>query len=440
MLDTVLFRRIRTAARRFAGANEGNIAILFGIAVMPIISFVGAAVDYTRANSARSSMQAALDSTALMLAKDLTEGTINTSQITTKARPVFQGPLHQHLKPSRSQINATYTQNSGNGSTILVNGSGTIDTGFMRVVGFPTMDFKTSSTSAWGNVRMRVAMVLDVTGSMANERQDAGDADRRQGPGRSAQPRSPRMPATSTSPWFRSPRTSTSAPATTMQTWIDWSDWDAVRDEHVWAPAARRLHGQDYLSSQRQDLDTGPDQMDRLRHRPRPELRHHEHARRLRATRRRWSSPKSIPRGSTNYCKIEQLILRAADRAADLQLVFAQDGDRQLDPTGNTNQGIGLAWGWLTLGAGGAVQRAGQGYGELYLQGGHRPAVGRSEHAEPLVQQTASQIDARQKILCAQRQGAPYDITVYTVQVNTGGDADLCRAARTAPAARTSSS
>ena len=31
MLDTVVFRRVHTAARRFAGANEGNIAILFGI-------------------------------------------------------------------------------------------------------------------------------------------------------------------------------------------------------------------------------------------------------------------------------------------------------------------------------------------------------------------------------------------------------------------------
>ena len=51
MLDTVIFRRVRTAARRFAGANEGNIAILFGIAVIPIITFVGAAIDYTRANA-----------------------------------------------------------------------------------------------------------------------------------------------------------------------------------------------------------------------------------------------------------------------------------------------------------------------------------------------------------------------------------------------------
>ena len=168
MLDTVLFRRLRTAARRFAGANEGNIAILFGIAVIPIITFVGAAVDYTRAVSARSSMQAALDSTALMLAKDLTEGTINTSQISTKADQYFRA-LYTNPEAKSVTVNATYTQNSGMGSTILINGAGAIDTGFMRVVGFPTMDFRTSSTSAWGNVRMRVAMVLDVTGSMKDD-------------------------------------------------------------------------------------------------------------------------------------------------------------------------------------------------------------------------------------------------------------------------------
>ena len=165
MLDTVVFRRIRTAVRRFAGANEGNIAILFGIAVIPIISFVGAAVDYTRANAARSSMQAALDSTALMLAKDLSGGTIQTSQISEKADAYFKA-LYTNNEAKSVKITATFTQNSGKGSTILVNGSGNIETGFMRVAGFPTMDFKTSSTSAWGNARMRVAMVLDVTGSM----------------------------------------------------------------------------------------------------------------------------------------------------------------------------------------------------------------------------------------------------------------------------------
>jgi Flp pilus assembly protein TadG len=110
MLDTVVFSRLRAAARRFAGANDGNIAILFGIAVIPIISFVGAAVDYTRAVSARSSMQAALDSTALMLAKDLTEGTINTSQISTKADLYFKA-LYTNNEARSVAITATYTQN-----------------------------------------------------------------------------------------------------------------------------------------------------------------------------------------------------------------------------------------------------------------------------------------------------------------------------------------
>ena len=64
MLDKVIFSRFRSAAGRFAGDNQGNIALLFGIAAVPILTFVGAAIDYSRANSARTAMQAALDSTA----------------------------------------------------------------------------------------------------------------------------------------------------------------------------------------------------------------------------------------------------------------------------------------------------------------------------------------------------------------------------------------
>ena len=67
MIGASITSRFRAAARRFIGANEGNIAVIFAIAAIPVVSFVGAAIDYTRANSARSSMQAALDSTALML-------------------------------------------------------------------------------------------------------------------------------------------------------------------------------------------------------------------------------------------------------------------------------------------------------------------------------------------------------------------------------------
>jgi len=76
MSGASIFNRIRTAAGRFAGADHGNIAVIFAITAVPLISFVGAAIDYSRANRARSSMQAALDSTALMLSKDLSQGLI----------------------------------------------------------------------------------------------------------------------------------------------------------------------------------------------------------------------------------------------------------------------------------------------------------------------------------------------------------------------------
>ncbi len=61
MLGSSIFRHIGGAARRFVGANRGNVAVIFAIASVPMISFVGAAIDYSRANAARSSMQAALE-------------------------------------------------------------------------------------------------------------------------------------------------------------------------------------------------------------------------------------------------------------------------------------------------------------------------------------------------------------------------------------------
>ena len=168
MPGTSIASQVRRAVSRFPGANQGNIAVLFGIALLPILGFMGAAIDYTRANSARSSMQAALDSTALMLAKDLSDGKITVGEINAKATAYFTA-LYTNKDAKSVTINATYTASSSQGSTIQVNGSGNVTTEFMKVAGFPKLDFNTSSTSVWGNVRMRVAMALDVTGSMAQD-------------------------------------------------------------------------------------------------------------------------------------------------------------------------------------------------------------------------------------------------------------------------------
>ena len=58
----ILYRRLRA----FAGAKAGNVAMTFGLATLPVIGGVGAAIDFSHAHSVKAAMQAALDSTALM--------------------------------------------------------------------------------------------------------------------------------------------------------------------------------------------------------------------------------------------------------------------------------------------------------------------------------------------------------------------------------------
>jgi Flp pilus assembly protein TadG len=171
MFGASITRHIREAAKRFVGANEGNIAVIFTIAAIPIIGFVGAAIDYSRANAARSTMQAALDSTALMLSKDLASGKISASDVTTTAQKYF-GALYTNKDATIAPITATYTANNGNlGNTIQLTAHGSINTDFVKVLGsnFATMGFGSTSTTAWGNVKMRVALALDNTGSMAQD-------------------------------------------------------------------------------------------------------------------------------------------------------------------------------------------------------------------------------------------------------------------------------
>ena len=125
---------------------------------------VGAAVDYTQANATRTAFQAALDSTALMLSK--------TAATQSTARPADRGDqlLSTPCSPGPNAKNVTVTANysSTSGSKVMLNGSATVNTNFLGVLGISQIHIRRSSASTWGNTRLRVALVLDNTGSMAS--------------------------------------------------------------------------------------------------------------------------------------------------------------------------------------------------------------------------------------------------------------------------------
>jgi Flp pilus assembly protein TadG len=159
----------------FRRDQRGNIAVIFGLALLPLLSFVGAAIDYSRASRAHTSMQSALDLAALMVSKDLSQGVITTANLNDRAQNYFTGLFtdkEAQVTAKAGQataVTATYTAASANsGSTILLSVSGSINTDFMHIIGVDVMNFTVNSTATWGSNLLRIALVLDNTGSMVD--------------------------------------------------------------------------------------------------------------------------------------------------------------------------------------------------------------------------------------------------------------------------------
>jgi Flp pilus assembly protein TadG len=127
------------------------------------MGLVGAAVDYSRANSDKAAMQAAVDATALMLSKNVS--TLTTSQISQEATNYFNALF---TRPEVTNVVLTPAYTNNNGSQVVLTATGTVLTKFMKVMGYQSLNINVASTVKWGNVRLRVALVLDNTGSMAD--------------------------------------------------------------------------------------------------------------------------------------------------------------------------------------------------------------------------------------------------------------------------------
>ena len=153
-------------AANFGVDRGGNTTIIFALAVIPIFGSVGAAVDYSRANTARTAMQAALDATALMISKQALD--LKTAQVQSKARAYFDAMFN---RPDIKGLKVTFSlQTNGPGDfTVLADGSGKIDTAFARLFGVPQLPIRTTAQVRWGFRNLELALALDNTGSMAQK-------------------------------------------------------------------------------------------------------------------------------------------------------------------------------------------------------------------------------------------------------------------------------
>ena len=155
--------KFRSALRAFRVAHTGNVAITFAFATLPILAGVGAAVDYSHANSVKVAMQAALDSTALMISKEAATDT--ASQLQTNAQKYF---LALFTRPEAKNITVTASFTTTDGTAVVMNSTADVPTSILGIIGYDTITVASSSTAKWGSNLLRVALVLDNTGSMAD--------------------------------------------------------------------------------------------------------------------------------------------------------------------------------------------------------------------------------------------------------------------------------
>jgi Flp pilus assembly protein TadG len=417
MFSALRRNQVRGAASRFIAADDGNIAVIFAIALVPLLTFVGAAVDYTRVNAARSSMQAALDSTALMVSKDLSQGIITTSDIATKAQSYFTA-LYTNNDAKSVSVSATYTASSSMGSNIQVNGSGAVTTDFLKVAGFPTLNFSTSSTAAWGSVRMRVALALDNTGSMAQD----GKMPAMQKAAKdlvdqlSGLAKTPGDIYISVIPFAKDVNVGAS---NYNQDWIDWTDWDAA-------------NGQDECTKYRRNGNCRtttwvPDDHDTWTGCVTDRDQDYDTTNTAPTTSATRFPAEEYVSGGEKYCKpgntpyLQPIMPLSYDWSA----IKTRIGNMQ--PTGNTNQGIGMAWAWMSLSQSAPLNAPAKDPNYTYKDAIILLSDGLN--TQNRWYSNAAQIDARQKILCDNlnkkdpKTGAPL-YTVYTIQVNTSKPAD----------------
>jgi Flp pilus assembly protein TadG len=164
MTPAFVFNTLRKRARTFRHAKRGNVILTFALALIPMVAMVGAAVDYSRGNSAKAAMQAANDAMALMLSKDAQ--TMSTSDLNTKAAAYFTA-LFNRPEVTNVTVTPTFSTPTAGSFKLVVDTTGKVPVTFMKLFGQTNINLSVNSEVVWGIRKLEVALALDNTGSMA---------------------------------------------------------------------------------------------------------------------------------------------------------------------------------------------------------------------------------------------------------------------------------
>ncbi|WGR94428.1 pilus assembly protein [Bradyrhizobium sp. ISRA443] len=165
---------IRTLSR-FRRDRSGNIAIIFGLALVPILVAVGCAVDYSRANQIRSKLLSAADAASVGAIAKASPGFIAAGAMTSDgpipaavddATKIFNGNVFNQNGFTLGSVTPTVTK-AGGVLTSTVQFAADVPTMFLGLIGRKTVRV-TGTSTATANMPLYVDfyLLLDNSPSM----------------------------------------------------------------------------------------------------------------------------------------------------------------------------------------------------------------------------------------------------------------------------------
>jgi len=149
----MLSRRLRALerlAREFGLRPEGSVASIFALTLIPLVTGIGAAIDYSRANAAKAFLQSTLDTALLAGAKD---GSSNWMQV---ALNVFNSNV-----ASKNISAAAPTFTSDANSTYTGNATASVPTSVLAIVRIQSLEVSANATATVAEADNSCILALD---------------------------------------------------------------------------------------------------------------------------------------------------------------------------------------------------------------------------------------------------------------------------------------
>jgi Flp pilus assembly protein TadG len=412
---------------RLGRSENGNVAIIFALVATTLVLATGGAIDFWRATLIRSQMQDAVDASALSLSKTVAD--LTTSEMDQSASDYFGANFSQTGLHDLS-VTPSYDRTH---SELTVSSSGTMQTSFLGLIGINELDLNTTSTVTWGSSRLRVALVLDNTGSM----DDSGKMDALQTATHNLLDQLEAAASengdvyVSIIPFTKDVNVGSSQ---YDQSWIDWTEWDADHGSYEYTDCSGRSgsggsgHYNAYHGGGGGDHDGGGDHgggdHDSCTRTWVPDD-HDTWSGCIMDRTQDYDTKNTAPStGDTLFPAEEYSSCPTQMMGLSYDWTALNDLVDEMSPDGSTNQAIGLAWGWQSLTQSPFTIPA---YDSDYsykkiiiiLSDGLNTMdrwYGDGKHH-------SSDVDDRQEALCDNiKADTDNNITIYAVQVDTGSD------------------